>query len=217
MKDFIVPGELLYDEPRRFDGSYVESAKTYASVLSVKYDDKVIPLKGKYTPVVSDYVIGIVKEERFSGYLIDINSPYIGNVSSRDLRETFQVGQVVSVIIRSVDEVNEAICVEPRRIWGGSIVEVEPVKIPRVIGRNNSMVTLLEQFTGSRIFVGKNGRIYLKGGNTSLAVLAILKISKEAHVHGLTDRIKAFLEEEAQKGNGRIETAETEAPQNYRV
>ncbi len=199
MKDFIVPGEVLYAEPRRFDGSFVEDNQTFSSVLSVKYDDKVVPLKGKYTPVVSDYVIGVIKEERFSGYEIDINSPYEGTLSSRDLRESFEVGQVVSAVIRAVDEVNEALLVEPRKLWGGHIVEVESVKIPRVIGRNNSMVMMLEQYTGSRIFVGKNGRIYVKGGNAALALLAILKIAKEAHVHGLTDRVKAFLEEEYRK------------------
>lgn len=222
MKDFIVPGETLYDEPRRFEGSFVEGQKTFASVLSVRYDDKVIPLKGKYTPIVSDYVIGVVKEERFSGYVIEINSPYDGNVSSRDLRETFTVGQVVSVIVRSVDEVNEPVLVEPRKLWGGHIVEVEPVKIPRVIGRNNSMVQLLEQYTGCRIFVGKNGRVYLKGGNTALAILAILKIGREAHLHGLTDSIKNFLESELKKAGqplpaaaeGLPEGAPVEAPEN---
>ncbi|MBU1197871.1 hypothetical protein KJ765_05175 [Candidatus Micrarchaeota archaeon] len=201
MKDFIVPGEVVYDQPRRFDGSFVDREKTFASVLSVKYDDRVVALKGLYTPVVSDYVIGIIKHELFSGYKVDLNSPYIGMLSSRDLRERFEVGQVISVVIRMADEVKEAELVEPRRLWGGRVIEIPAVKIPRVIGRNNSMVSLLEQYTGCRIFVGKNGRVYVKGDNTSLAIESVMKIAREAHMHGLTDRIKSFLEDETKAGH----------------
>jgi exosome complex component RRP4 len=76
-------------------------------------------------------------------------------------------------------------------------MEVDSVKIPRVIGRNSSMVTMIEKYSRSKLFVGKNGRVYIKEGNIALAVRAILKISKEAHIHGLTDRIQAFLEKES--------------------
>jgi exosome complex component RRP4 len=197
MNEIRVPGDVLYEEPKRFQGSFVDGSKTIASVICAKYDDKVVALKGKYLPIMQDYVVGIITEQRFNGYTIDLNSPYEGQLSSRESREQFQIGDVVSALIQDVDEVNEAMLVEPRKLWGGRLMEVDSVKIPRVIGRNSSMVTMIEKYSRSKLFVGKNGRIYIKEGNIALAVRAILKISKEAHIHGLTDRIQAFLEKES--------------------
>lgn len=199
MTEIYVPGDLLYEEPKRFNGSFVSENKTFASVICTKYDEKVVPLKGKYLPIIQDYVVGIVTEQRFNGYTIDLNSPYEGQLSSRESREPFQVGDVISALIQDVDEVNEPMLVEPRKLYGGRLLEIESVKIPRVIGRNSSMVTMIEKYARSKLFVGKNGRIYIKEGNMPLAVMAILKISKEAHTHGLTDRVQAFLETESKK------------------
>ncbi|MFH1106285.1 MAG: hypothetical protein V1787_00155 [Candidatus Micrarchaeota archaeon] len=204
MNDIVVPGELAYDQPHRFEGSFIDNNKTYVSVVSVRYGDKIVALKGKYKPLVGDYVVGVVSEQKFAGYTIDLNSPYEGLISSKETREQFELGDVVSTVVRSVDEVNEALLVEPRKLFGGRLIEIGSVKIPRVIGRNSSMVSMLEQYTKSKIFVGKNGRIYLKDGNLALAVLAILKISREAHLPGLTDRMKAYLEEEAAKNGAAV-------------
>ena len=190
---------MAYDQPHRFEGSFVDDGKTYVSVVSVRYGDKIVALKGRYKPLVGDYVVGIVSEQKFAGYNVDLNSPYIGLISSRETREQFEVGDVVSSVVRSVDEVNEALLVEPRKLSGGRLVEIESVKIPRVIGRNSSMVSMLEQYTHSKLFIGKNGRIYLKDGNVPLAIMAILKISHEAHLQGLTDRMNAYLEQEGAK------------------
>lgn len=199
MSDICVPGDILYPEAKRFQGSFIEDGKTIASVICAKYDDKIVPLKGKYLPIPQDYVVGVISEQRFSGYTIDLNSPYEGQLSSRESREQFQIGDVVSALIQDVDEVNEAMLVEPRKLYGGRLMEVDSVKIPRIIGRNSSMVTMIEKYAKCKLFVGKNGRIYIKEGNIGLAAMAILKISKEAHLHGLTDRIAAFLEEESKK------------------
>ncbi|MFH1257740.1 MAG: RNA-binding protein [Candidatus Micrarchaeota archaeon] len=197
MAEIHVPGDLLYSEPKHFIGAFVDKNSTFASLICTKYDDKVVPLKGKYLPVVQDYVVGIVKDVRFSGYTVDMNSPYDGQLSARESRENFQIGDVISALIQDVDEVNEPMLVEPRKLFGGRLLEVESVKIPRIIGRNSSMVSMIEKYSRSKLFVGKNGRIYIKEGNLPLAVRSILKIEKEAHLHGLTDRMQAFLEAES--------------------
>jgi exosome complex component RRP4 len=179
------------------DGCYIDGGKTYVSVLSLKSGDKIIPLKGHYLPRIGDYIIGIISEERFSGYEVDINAPFPSSISARDIRETFQVGDVVSAKVRMVDEVHTAQLVEPRKLYAGRLIEIESVKVPRVIGRNGSMLALIKEYTGSDIFVGKNGRIYVKNGDIALSVMALLKISSEAHTSGLTDRIKELLETES--------------------
>lgn len=196
-KRIVLPGDMVADRPVRAEGTFVDNGKTYASVLSLFSGDKVIPLKGRYIPNYGDYVVGIVKDELFSGYIVDLNSPYEGKLSTKDTREEFKTGDVLSLKIMAVDEVNNAIVVEPRRLVAGEIIEIESVKVPRVIGRNGSMLQMLRDATGTDVFVGKNGRVYLKGGNTHLASLAIMKICREAHTSGLTDRIQAFLQAEA--------------------
>lgn len=198
-KKIIVPGEVVFDSPKRVEGTFIENGKTFASTISVMRDNKFIPLKGKYLPKVGDLIVGIVKEEKFSGYVIDINSPYEGQLSARESRETFELADILSAEIIEVNEVHEAVLGRPRRLWDGEILDIEPVKVPRVIGRNASMLNILRQYTKSDIIIGKNGRIYLKGGDVALATLTILKICREAHLSGLTDRITAFLESEAVK------------------
>lgn len=209
-KKIVIPGEKVGDGAKRLEGCFVDSGKTYASVVSIMQDEKVVPLKGKYLPIPGDYVVGIVSEERFSGFTLDLNSPYEGQVSARDIREPLRVGDVVFVKISFVDEVNNASLADPRRLYGGEIIEIEPVKVPRVIGRNSSMVTMIRDYTGTDLFVGKNGRLYLKGKNTTLAGEAIFKICREAHTSGLTERIKQFLESNGGENTGKTENSEDE-------
>ncbi|MEK6843782.1 MAG: RNA-binding protein [Candidatus Micrarchaeota archaeon] len=199
MSEISVPGDLLFEDARRLDGAYVLGNQTIASVICVKSEDRVVPLKGKYLPIIDDYVVGIISEQRFSGYTIDLNSPYEGQLSTRESRESFKIGDVVSALIQEVDEVNEPMLIEPRKLSGGRLIEIDAVKVPRVIGRNSSMVSMIEKYAKTKLFVGKNGRIYIREGNVELAIAAILKIQKEAHTQGLTDRVEAFLEFEAGK------------------
>lgn len=193
----VLPGETVAGQPMAMPGCYVSDGKTIASVISLMRDGKLIPLKGEYLPTAGDYVVGVVVEERFSGYSVELHSPYLGNISSRETRYQFKTGDLVSAQIAEVNEINEAILVDERPLGIGTIIEVDYVKVPRIIGRNGSMLEMIKQFTGTDLFVGKNGRIFLRGGNTALASLAIMKINSEAHISGLTDRIKEFLEKES--------------------
>ncbi|MEM4767302.1 MAG: KH domain-containing protein, partial [Ignisphaera sp.] len=87
-------------------------------------------------------------------------------------------------------------------ITSGSLVEIEPCKVARVIGKKKSMLNMLIEQTKCEIFVGNNGRILLKCPNLELeyiAILAIKKIENEAHTTGLTERIKDFVIEEKVK------------------
>ncbi|MBI3587903.1 hypothetical protein HY995_04155 [Candidatus Micrarchaeota archaeon] len=195
----VLPGEMVADRPTDMEGCFVAAGRTYVGVISLLREGKVIPLKGHYLPTPGDYVVGIVTEERFSGYNIDLHSAYEGTFSTRDVREEFKVGEVISAKILDVNEVNEATLGEPRKFSGGQLLEVDFVKVPRIIGRGGSMLEMIRSYTGTDLFIGKNGRIYMRGGNTALATLAILKIDREAHVQGLTDRLKEFLEVESKR------------------
>ena len=77
-------------------------------------------------------------------------------------------------------------------------MRVVPTKIPRVIGRKGSMISMIKQETGCQIILGLNGVILVTGKTTEdeeFAMSAIKKIEQESHISGLTDRITQLLKE----------------------
>ena len=81
-------------------------------------------------------------------------------------------------------------------------MRVTPTKIPRVIGRKGSMISMIKQETACQIILGLNGVILVTGKNTTdeeLAMASIKKIEEESHTTGLTDRITQLLKEEKAK------------------
>ena len=87
-----------------------------------------------------------------------------------------------------------------RKMQGGKIIEITPSKIPRVVGKQGSMISLIKDKTGCNIFAGQNGRIWIRGSSTEaekLATEAIQLINDKAHTSGLTERVGAFLEQHA--------------------
>lgn len=197
MNEIIFPGDVVADHEKKVPGCYTENGKTYAATLALRQNDHVVPLKGQYVPRVGDDVVGIVTEERFSAYTLDLNSPYEGDVSTRETREELKLGSVVACKVLAVNEVKLATLVEPHPLPDAILVKMEPVKVPRLIGRNGSMLDVVQKHTQSQIVVGKNGYVAITGGNTALAVQVIEKIERESHVSGLTDRVTKMLEQKS--------------------
>jgi exosome complex component RRP4 len=194
----VVPGELIADKPLKIPDAYIEDGKTYSEVVGLfhEQENRLVALEGAYTPYEEDYVVGVVEDVKFAGCNVNINSPYTAFLSSKDTRFQFDFGDVMFAKVKGVDEVKNVNLFDARKLQGGEIVEISPVKVPRVIGKKSSMLNMLIDATRSEIYVGKNGRLWIKGGDSSLAARAILKIEKEAHITGLTDRMKTFLENE---------------------
>ena len=201
MTKIVVPGELIASSPQRIEFGFVENGKTYSSIVGLfdEANPKLIPLEGAYMPVQFDIVVGIIGEVKFAGYNVDIKSPYRGFLSAKDSRYEYELGDIISTKVRDVDEVKNVDLEGARKLVGGEILEISPAKVPRVIGKKNSMLDMIRAATKSEVFIGKNGRIWIKGGNSVLAARAVLKVEKEAHTTGLTERISAFLNEEANK------------------
>jgi exosome complex component RRP4 len=81
-------------------------------------------------------------------------------------------------------------------------MRVTPTKIPRVIGKKGSMISMIKQETGCQIILGVNGVVLVTGKNLAdeeLAMMAIQKIEAESHTSGLTDRITQLLKEAKSK------------------
>jgi len=86
------------------------------------------------------------------------------------------------------------------KIRGGYITHIEPSKVPRLIGKQGSMISLLKKYSNCRIFIGKNGRIWIDGKDDNIAkvIQAINKIENESISFGLTDKIEKLLKKNSQ-------------------
>ncbi len=83
-----------------------------------------------------------------------------------------------------------------RKLQGGKIINVPAPKVPRIVGKQGSMISMVKEMTGCEIIAGQNGRIWISGPDPAkerLAEEAVLLISAESHTSGLTDRVKNFI------------------------
>ena len=203
-KKVVIPGELVTADRKKIGQHvFVKDGKIYSDSLGLTYSEgetaSVVPLHGKYIPKPDDLILGIVTQETFNGYLVDINSLYNSYISKEFLRERLQKGSVVSAKILNVNEVNEADLGNVRVFYGGEVINISPVKVPRMIVRNASMMEALKRGTGCNLLIGRNGRIWIKGGDTKLLFKAIQKIEDEAHLSNLTNKIEEFLKEHTKR------------------
>ena len=91
-----------------------------------------------------------------------------------------------------------------RKLKGGRILKVNTNKVPRIIGKQGSMVSMIKKSTDSQITVGQNGIVWVNNKDLvkeNIAVAAIKKIENESHIAGLTETIKQFLDENLKEIN----------------
>jgi len=222
-KDIVVPGECLAEGMDYLPGigTYREGEKIMASRLGLAVIDgraiKLIALSGKYLPKRGDTIIGKIKEILMSGWMLDTNSAYHAMLSMKegtsdfipkgaDLTQYFNFGDYVVCKITNVtsQKLVDVTARGPglRKLKGGRIITANTHKVPRIIGKKGSMVSMIKNATDCRVIVGQNGIIWLQGEDPKMELLAvntIKKIEREAHISGLTDRIKEYLEKETGK------------------
>jgi len=212
------PSQILGDtkSKRAGRGTFIEKDKIYAEKLGIVNSQtdyiNVVPLKGRYDPIVGDFVIGIVEEALSSGWLVDINAPSPAllhvnevpwNVEFGDNEKYLNHGDAIMAKILQVDESKKLqITLNDRNLYkikDGHIIDVEPSRVPRIIGKKGSMIALIKKYTQCRIFVGQNGRIWIDGTIDSIdKVLRVInKIENEAVTFGLTDRVEELLKKDA--------------------
>jgi len=225
-KEIVVPGEALAEGMDNLPGvgTYREGENILAARMGLTYIDgrtiKLIPLAGRYTPKRDDTIICKVIDINFSGWRVDTNSAYSAMLSMRDATSAFIqkgadltqyynlgdyiVAQIVNVTSQKLIDVTMK---GPglHKLTGGRIIGVSAYKVPRVIGKQGSMVSMIKQATGCRITVGQNGLVWVQGDDPDKELLVertIRKIEAESHLAGLTERIQKFLEKETGKKLG---------------
>ena len=188
-----------------------------AEVIGIVYikdkNIKVVPLEGSYyIPKVGDIIVGKIVDYNPVSWSVDIRAPYLARLEASDylgrpidpsrenINRFLDVGDLViakvAVTDRSTNPQLVAYGKGLGKITGGKIVYVAPPKIPRILGRNQSMIKMIRDITKADIKVGNNGVIWVKARNKELEELVIgtiLKIERESHIPGLTERVREFL------------------------
>ncbi len=215
-QDIAVPGEVLAVGMDYIPGNgvYRDGDNLRAGRMGlVSIEGKVIKLtqlSGQYLPKLNDKVIARVIDVLMTGWRFTFNSPYsavlqLKDASSdfigrgADLTQYYNIGDYVFCKITNItsQKLIDITMRGPglRKIQGGRMIEVNAFKVPRIIGKDSSMIGMIKQATNVNIIVGQNGSIWMDGAPEMelVAIDAIRMIEAQAHLSGLTDRIKVFL------------------------
>ena len=217
-KEIVVPGEILATGMDYLPGigTYRQGDNIHAAKVGLTYIDgraiKLIPLAGKYQPKKGDTIIAQIKDIMFSGWSCKTNSAYNAMLNVKDATNEFiqrgadlsQIYQIGDYVVAKIVTVTSQKLIDLsmkgpglRKLYSGRIIKITPSKVPRLIGKRGSMVSMIKQASGCKIIVGQNGIVWLSGENAQkelLAVKTIEMIESKAHISGLTDIIKKHLE-----------------------
>jgi exosome complex component RRP4 len=212
-KTLVLPGEEIPAQGLKpGPGTYRVGGHIYASILGLLQHRpplvRVVALSGRYIPKPNDVVIGTVTDVQGTFWLLDIGAPrwaplhMTGTPWKMDFGETGQYLQVGDSVVVSVETLESTgrIGVTMNgeglgKLDGGVIVTISPAKVPRVIGKGGSMVSMITEFTATKIAVGQNGRIWIDGPEDGIrrARDCLRIIDEEGQRSGLTERIRGFL------------------------
>ncbi len=217
----VIPGQELANGMDYLPGehTYREGDKIFAKILGLANVAgrviKVTPLAGPYQPKVGDKIIGQVTDITMSGWRIWTNTAYSAMLNVKDatnrfirrdedLSKIFAIGDFVVAKITKVTSQNliDLTMRDPElfKVNGGRVIRINSQKVPRVIGKQGSMVGLIKRYTRCDITVGQNGVILVRGrevDNELLAEQAVKLVAQKAHTSGLTEQVEAFLKERA--------------------
>ena len=220
-RELVVPGETIVSGKEYLPGDGTKRIKE--DIVATKFGlsvieertVKVIPVSGTYIPRRNNVVIGKIVDITYNGWLIDINSAYQaflslsevkGFINKFELQGYLNFGDMLTATIKSVKSrgVDLTMMVKGmHKLEEGMIIQINPSKVPRVIGKKGSMISLIKEETNTMITLGQNGLIWIGSENIEnqlSAKKAIMKVAENSSTKGLTEKIKEFLEKEKNKG-----------------
>ena len=214
-RKLVIPGEIIVSGDDYLPGDFTR--KEGDNIVSNRYGlsdvkgrvVKIIPVSGVFEPRRGNTVIGRVEDITFNGWIINIGGPFSAFlplaecprfINKNNIDEFATAGDVLSLKIWSVKRGSVDLTLKSRglgKLEGGRIIRINAHKVPRVIGKEGSMINLIKDKTKTEITVGQNGYIWLNGDleGEKKAEDAIKLIEREASSEGLTERVEGFLGE----------------------
>jgi len=215
-RQIVIPGESIVSgneylpgEGAYRDGNDVVAERFGIANVSEKHV-RVVPVSGAYYPRRGNTIIGTIVDITFNGWLIDFGgaqnaflpvSEVPRYINRNELRDFLDFGETVIVKVWDVKSRGTDASMKMRgfgKIEGGLILSVGPNKVPRIIGKEGSMVKMIKGATGCSITVGQNGKVWIKGNSmdNELATRKIIEfIVDNATIAGLTEKVEKFITE----------------------
>jgi len=216
-REIVVPGEVIVSGNDFLPGEWTKREGKDIVAMRFGLADKsgrlvkIIPLSGVYIPRKGNVVIGKVLDITFNGWLMDIDAPYSSFLSivecpkfvnKNDLSECYTIGEMLAVKVSSVKRKGIDLTAKGRnlgKLEAGLIIRINSNKVPRVIGKEGSMINLIKQESNCDITVGQNGIIWVKGNKVEdelFAKKAIMFVTEKSFIDGLTDKTKEWIDEQ---------------------
>jgi exosome complex component RRP4 len=215
-REIVIPGEVIFSGEDYLPGEGTE--KRGENIVALRYGlseesnnlVRVIPLSGGYTPRRGNIIIGRVDMLTGNGWVFDIGgaeraflplSEVPRYVNQNAMDEVLSLGDMAVVKIFGMGPRGIDLSIKSRglgRIEEGIIFKINPNKVPRVIGKEGSMINLIKEKTGCTITVGQNGFVWIKGDkveNELFAKKAVMFICEKSFISGLTEAVENFFEE----------------------
>lgn len=212
-RELVIPGEIIAK------GDFLPGDWTIRQneeIIAVRYGVadksdkivKVIPVSGVYIPRRGNVVIGEIKDITMRGWIVDISAPYEAFltlkecpmfVSESDMESVFGVGDLVVATIFNVKRNAIDLTIRSRglgKVSAGMIIKINPHRVPRVIGKEGSMISQIKLASGCEITVGQNGLVWLKGKTIDeelFAKKAIDFVVENTLSGGLTEKVEEWI------------------------
>ena len=212
-RKLVLPGDLMETKSKPGRGIFRKDGRIHASVVGHSSDKSgyinVNGIKGRYNPKTGDKIVAVCAETGPSIWRMDIGASFNSTlhhsesgwkVPFGDTARFLSIGDAVWAEIFMVDAAgSHQISLKKddcRKLYSRTVVKINPTNVPRVIGKQGSMITTIREKTQTRIQIGQNGYIWIdgKGDDISLAQKAVEMINEEATSKGLTKKIEKLLE-----------------------
>src|SRR3989344_438768 len=180
-RKIVVPGEVIIsgEDYLPGEGTRRESndilASKYGLAEKVGRVIKIIPLSGAFIPRRNNVILGRVVDFTFSGWLVDVDYASVAFlpvaeaprfINKNELDQFLRIGDMVAAKIWSIGGKSIDLTLKGRglgKLEGGLVFRINPSRVPRVIGREGSMINLIKEKAGCNITIGQNGWVWVRG------------------------------------------------------
>jgi exosome complex component RRP4 len=228
-RQIVIPGETIVSGNEYLPGfgAYRDGEEVVASVYGVVFIDgkqvRVNAVSGAYYPRRGNAVIGTIVDITFNGWLIDFGgaqnaflpvSEVPRYINKNEMREFLDFGDSVIVKVWDVKSRGVDVSMKMRgfgKIEEGVIIKIGTNQVPRVIGKEGSMIRIIKEATGCEITVGQNGKVWLRGKSIDMEIAAkkiIEFVASNTMINGLTEKVGDLIKKMGLVASGGLEIIE---------